>query len=96
MKLRQTLMLAVFLAVLMLETIGHAERSSMIQDVGIGQEETTRWDCSGKWYVTCAEYQGWTDIVTIGAGFGRTVGRKADGTVVAVGCNSDGQCNIQP
>ena len=58
MKLRQTLALAVFLAVLMLGTIGHAEQSAMIQDVGIGQESGTRWDCTGRWYVTYAEYQG--------------------------------------
>ncbi len=61
MKLRQKLMLVVFLAALMLGTVGHAEQSAMIQDVGIGQEGGTRWDCTGRWYVTYAEYQGVPD-----------------------------------
>ena len=58
MKLRQKMLLAVLLTTLMLGTIGHAEQSSMIQDVGIGQEGGTRWDCTGRWYATYAEYQG--------------------------------------
>jgi alpha-tubulin suppressor-like RCC1 family protein len=36
---------------------------------------------------------GWTDIVHVAAGYGHTVGVKADGTVVAVGLNDDGQCD---
>jgi uncharacterized repeat protein (TIGR02543 family) len=36
----------------------------------------------------------WTDIVQVAAGYGHTVGRKSDGTVVAVGGNEDGQCNV--
>ena len=36
----------------------------------------------------------WTDIVAISAGYSHTVGLKSDGTVVAVGKNADGQCNV--
>ena len=36
----------------------------------------------------------WTDIVTVSAGRGHTVGLKADGTVVAAGNNESGQCNV--
>ena len=39
----------------------------------------------------------WNQIAvreTIGAGGKSTVGLKADGTVVAVGYNDDGQCNV--
>ena len=36
----------------------------------------------------------WTDIVQVSAGLYHTVGLKADGTAVAVGYNSDGQCNV--
>ena len=39
--------------------------------------------------------QDWTDIVAISAGYEHTVGLKSDGTVVAVGGNEDGQCNVQ-
>ncbi|MGN0745922.1 MAG: RCC1 domain-containing protein [Aristaeellaceae bacterium] len=58
MKLRQKMLLAVLLTTLMLGTIGHAEQSSMIQDVGVRKEGGTQWDCSGRWYATYAEYQG--------------------------------------
>jgi alpha-tubulin suppressor-like RCC1 family protein len=34
------------------------------------------------------------DIVAVSAGRGHTVGLKSDGTVVAVGKNFDGQCNV--
>ena len=37
----------------------------------------------------------WTDIVAISAGSRHTVGLKEDGTVVAVGYNDDGQCNVE-
>lgn len=37
---------------------------------------------------------GWTDIVAISAGSDSTVGLKADGTVVAVGDNEYGQCDV--
>ena len=37
----------------------------------------------------------WQDIVAISAGAYHTVGLKADGTVVAVGSNEHGQCNVQ-
>ena len=36
----------------------------------------------------------WTDIVAISAGYWHTVGLKADGTVVAVGYNEFGQCDV--
>ncbi|MCL2514163.1 MAG: RCC1 domain-containing protein, partial [Oscillospiraceae bacterium] len=36
----------------------------------------------------------WTDIIAISAGEYHTVGLKKDGTVVAVGDNSEGQCLI--
>ena len=36
----------------------------------------------------------WTDIVAVTAGDLHTVGLKANGTVVAVGQNDDGQCNV--
>ena len=36
----------------------------------------------------------WTDIVAISAGDEHTVGLKADGTVVAVGNNEYGQCDV--
>ena len=36
----------------------------------------------------------WTDIVAISAVGYYTVGLKADGTVVAVGDNTDGQCEV--
>ena len=37
---------------------------------------------------------GWDDIRPICAGVLHTVGLKADGTIVAVGENSDGQCDV--
>jgi len=37
---------------------------------------------------------GWADIVQVAAGGFHTVGLKADGTVVAVGWNDDGQCDV--
>jgi uncharacterized repeat protein (TIGR02543 family) len=37
---------------------------------------------------------GWTDIIQVATGWRHTVGRKADGTVVAVGDNSLGQRNV--
>jgi len=37
---------------------------------------------------------GWTNITQVAAGLWHTVGLKADGTVVAVGLNSFGQCNV--
>ena len=37
---------------------------------------------------------GWTDIIQVAAGYGHTVGLKADGTVVAVGNNYYGQCDV--
>lgn len=58
MKIRQKMMLAVLLAILMLGTIGHAEQSSMIQDVGVRKVGSAQWDCSGRWYATYAEYKG--------------------------------------
>ena len=36
----------------------------------------------------------WSGIVQVTAGSGHTVGLKADGTIVAVGRNSNGQCNV--
>lgn len=40
------------------------------------------------------EIQGWTDIVAIATGGYHVVGLKSDGTVVATGRTSDGQCNV--
>ena len=37
---------------------------------------------------------GWTDIDRVAAGSSHTVGLETDGTVVAVGLNDDGQCNV--
>ena len=37
---------------------------------------------------------GWTDIVAIAAGDYHTVGLRSDGTVVAVGDNHGGQCDV--
>ena len=37
---------------------------------------------------------GWTDVVEVAAGAYHTVGLKSDGTVVAVGYNDYGQCNV--
>ena len=37
---------------------------------------------------------GWTGIIQVAAGTHHTVGVKSDGTVVAVGNNDDGQCNV--
>jgi len=37
---------------------------------------------------------GWTDIDQVAAGVAHTVGVKNDGTVVAVGYNGDGQCDV--
>jgi alpha-tubulin suppressor-like RCC1 family protein len=36
----------------------------------------------------------WTDIISIAAGANHSIGLKSDGTVVAVGSNSQGQCNV--
>ncbi|MHC4911482.1 MAG: RCC1-like domain-containing protein, partial [Planctomycetota bacterium] len=36
----------------------------------------------------------WTDIQQVSAGYCHTVGLKTDGTAVAVGCNSNGQCDV--
>ena len=36
----------------------------------------------------------WTDIVAVAAGWYHTVGLKTDGTVVAVGLNNSGQCDV--
>ena len=36
----------------------------------------------------------WTDIIQVSAGDMHTAGLESDGTVVAVGTNSDGQCNV--
>ena len=37
---------------------------------------------------------GWTEITAIAASDGHTIGLKADGTVVAAGCNENGECNV--
>lgn len=37
----------------------------------------------------------WTDIQAIAAGFFHRVGLRKDGTVVAIGGNFDGQCNVE-
>ena len=34
------------------------------------------------------------DIIQVAAGLGHTVGVKSDGTLVAVGWNGDGQCDV--
>lgn len=39
------------------------------------------------------DVSGWTDIVQVSAGFDQILGLKADGTVVATGCNDYGQCD---
>ena len=36
----------------------------------------------------------WKDIIAVSAGYHHTVGLKADGTVVATGSNSYGQCDV--
>ena len=36
----------------------------------------------------------WRDIVAVAAGFGHTVGLRSDGTVVAAGVGTAGQCNV--
>lgn len=36
----------------------------------------------------------WSDIVAVAAGNLYTVGLKSDGTVVTVGNNDEGQCNV--
>jgi alpha-tubulin suppressor-like RCC1 family protein len=36
----------------------------------------------------------WTDIVAIAAGSNHTVGLKSDGTVITVGSNIYGQCDV--
>jgi alpha-tubulin suppressor-like RCC1 family protein len=36
----------------------------------------------------------WRDIVAVAAGSTHTLGLRADGTVMATGNNSDGQCEI--
>ena len=41
------------------------------------------------------EVSSWTDIVEISAGYSHTVGLKSDGTVVAVGDNKNGKCNVR-
>jgi alpha-tubulin suppressor-like RCC1 family protein len=40
------------------------------------------------------DVSGWTGITQVSAGIYHTVGLKADGTVVAVGSNDAGQCNV--
>jgi alpha-tubulin suppressor-like RCC1 family protein len=37
---------------------------------------------------------GWTDVVAVSAGGDHTVGLRKDGTVVACGDDSSGQCNV--
>ena len=37
----------------------------------------------------------WHDIVALSAGANHTVGLKSDGTVIAVGGNLNGQCNVE-
>ena len=39
-------------------------------------------------------FRSWTDIVAVSANGNYTVGLKSDGTVVAIGGNSRGQCNV--
>ena len=36
----------------------------------------------------------WRDIVAVSAGYEHTVGLKSDGTVVAMGLNGNGQCDV--
>jgi alpha-tubulin suppressor-like RCC1 family protein len=36
----------------------------------------------------------WTDIKQVAAGMYHTVGLKSDGTVVALGSNDEGQCDV--
>lgn len=38
--------------------------------------------------------ENWTNIIGVSAGLYHTVGLKPDGTVVAVGANNYGQCNV--
>jgi len=44
--------------------------------------------------VLAAASPGWTNITHVAAGYEYTVGLKSDGTVVAVGNNREGQCNV--
>jgi alpha-tubulin suppressor-like RCC1 family protein len=37
---------------------------------------------------------GWTNIIQVDAGGAYTLGLRSDGTVVAVGWNASGQCNV--
>lgn len=41
-----------------------------------------------------SDVSGWRDIVAIAAGTNHTIGLKSNGTVVAVGWNEYGQCNV--
>ena len=42
----------------------------------------------------CTKVRDWQDIVDIACGYKHTVGLKADGTVLAVGDNTYGQCDV--
>ena len=48
----------------------------------------------GYWDYDQLDVGDWTDMVEVAAGYGHTVGIKADGTSVAVGLNDEGQCNV--
>ena len=41
------------------------------------------------------EVQGWTNIVSVKAGNGHSLGLRSDGTVVTTGNNHCGQCNVE-
>ena len=41
-----------------------------------------------------SDVSGWCDMIEVSAGDRHTVGLKADGTVIAIGDNSFGQCNV--
>ena len=41
------------------------------------------------------DVSGWIDIIAVSGGEGHLVGLKSDGTVVAIGDNRDGQCNVR-
>ena len=71
--------------------LGSADAEAIVQNV---VEKAKNFDDPECDYGQC-NVEDWTEIVAIAAGPTHTLGLKSDGTVVAVGNNDHGQCDVK-
>ena len=66
--------------------------------VGLKSDGTVCYTLLGAEWSTDCDYSGlynWTDIKQVSVGYDHVVGLKSDGTVVAVGMNDNGECDVE-